>query len=362
MKTQAPGLFTKLIAMMAFLLTSHKTAQGSFNRSPGLREDFKTALHGPVCRNTDRERGRGFDLARLLQSAGVYDAGVIFRVMEARKAGSLNEKKVRRLARSMAVRAGHRSWSYGLCSPRKAWAVSSPVPVPLTLAKLSEKRTSSVLEAYCRSWSLDFAAFDAGLPEQLQKLPDQKAGQAPDQKPGMLSLSCRPAAPPRAGRELWLLFPSPGTKGRKIPASPPLWQPNGDDPGKIAHWINRIRNHHGLRPLDFRSPEIRKTARHLSQSGVLKHDRRQLNDERKRLARHAYTFLGEDRVIAEDAQSMARLLWLSPLHRSLILNPRANLGGLFFVRKENLLVFVAAKAANPRPPGKRWSGRRLGSE
>jgi uncharacterized protein YkwD len=127
------------------------------------------------------------------------------------------------------------------------------------------------------------------------------------------------------GPVLWYLTPLFGGPQTLPPESEAL--SHGELSRSLALWINKIRYKEGLKALHFdRDLEI--FAGFLAKNGSLMHDRYQLKSIFHKMKDSHVSPLGEDRVRAPDALTMAWLLWNSPRHRGLLLSPEATAIGV----------------------------------
>ncbi|MCB9229276.1 MAG: hypothetical protein H6618_06665 [Deltaproteobacteria bacterium] len=327
--------------LIFLILTMLHLHQAEASSGPQFREDLTSPFNTIVC-----NKAASLDHERLWQ-AGLNEAGLTLRILEASAVGSLSEKKVRTLAKAMAVRADHRSWSFGLCNQKTGWVLSSPLPAPVSLES-KRSQTLKILSKYCQSWHVDFAPSDHGYPEQLSSSREKAPSFLAGKRSGMISLSCLPKEPTWSGEELWLLYPLKQGQRSDSAFPVPEWAESGTEQD-LTKWINRVRGRHGLPVLNFSEPQLHQVAADLTISGLLRHDKQQMKEAEMTLRKHSFDFLGENRVIAYNPESMARLFWLSPRHRGLLLNKEARFGGIAQAPDRNLLVFIAARESR-KPP------------
>ena len=123
---------------------------------------------------------------------------------------------------------------------------------------------------------------------------------------------------------------------------------NSQDIASFNDWINTVRLQAGLNLLKDDNIHLQASSKRLAKRMTVRHDRRQLRQERKTLSEHELELLGENRVEGVSYEEMAWLLWNSPRHRNLLLNPKAthvSIGDKV-KNQRSLAVLVFAKALN----------------
>ena len=318
---------------------------GLYGKSaPVYREDIRAGIHEKVCQNKKAPD------SEFLWAQRIHDSGMVLRILQKKDSGPVSDRKLQILAKSMAVRTEHRSYSFGQCHGGLGWVLSSPAPGPLK----SEKELMSVIQSSgaqeCRKLVAELASLNSASTEVLFDAKNSRGGSLKvPSRAGVISLSCLPKEPAWAGPELWYLFPTEKARSKDLLKNG-IWAEKSGPDGietSIVAWIRQVRKDQGLGDLELFQGSMRDRARFLTLSGSVRHDRRDLQDIRTSLKKDHIDFLGENRVIAKDAKTMSQLFWISPAHRRLILNAEADVGAVSFDPDTSLLVLILGK----RSPG-----------
>ncbi|MBC7658297.1 MAG: hypothetical protein H7249_01165, partial [Chitinophagaceae bacterium] len=128
-----------------------------------------------------------------------------------------------------------------------------------------------------------------------------------------LSLTCHPLDKSQDGPELWTLI-ALRTEGT----------PKINSAAELVEWIQNQRRHDHLPALSIGNKSLQGLVDKAAQQRDLHHPHALLLKEKQKLKSQKIDLLGEDRVSARDFSAIANLLWNSPQHRRLLLNPRAN--------------------------------------
>ncbi len=315
-----------------------RPAPSTLPRDPVERRDLSSALGPLMCANQPPD-------SKTLWQMGIFDAQMEGLRLSSEVYGkdvllATARKKSRILAR-MRHFGGH---AYGVCSDgSRAWGLA--VPSPEAISPLSERGRVTLpvasLKARCESFRVDFANENGGQPKAIQLVKNESAVISAMGR-GVLSITCQPKTPHWQGPVLWALMPSSKGLDFKVPDLLES-QPRSIDDG-LSHWIGQIRAKEGLAPLIIHS-ELQRYAELLAIDGSLRHNRTQLNVVARKLRNTTISPLGEDRVRARDLASMVWLLWNSPRHRGLLLDPAASsLGiGTKNLGSETLAVILTGK-------------------
>jgi uncharacterized protein YkwD len=113
---------------------------------------------------------------------------------------------------------------------------------------------------------------------------------------------------------------------------------------ELLAWINQKRTEERLPELKL-DRELTDAARGLLNGQTIRHDLRALNTAKISLLKRGIEGLGENRVGGNNLAEAAGLLWMSPAHRDLILNPKADTAGLAVTKDEQgvFLVMLVGK-------------------
>jgi hypothetical protein len=324
---------------------SHLDSQKQIRPSPSIlrrgpveRLDLSRALGPLLCVDKSPD-------PKALWEMGIFDA----QIEGLRLSSKGHDKDVllataQKKSRILARMKHFGGYAYGVCADGSiAWGLAVPSPEPISSISDSGKfpMPMASLKARCESFRVDFANEDGGQPKTVP-LGKNKLASIAGMGRGVLSVTCQPRAPRWQGPVLWALVPSNKSIEFKIPFSP-NGQPRSIEDG-LRHWIGQIRAKEGLAPLMIH-PELQHYGDLLAIDGSLRHNRTQLNIVARKLRHTTTSPLGEDRVRAQDLASMVWLLWNSPRHRGLLLDPAASsLGiGTKNLGSETLAVILTGK-------------------
>lgn len=319
-----------LIALLCILAGGAAKANSN---SVSLRTDLEI-LRERVCAGDTSPSPQ--DLWKL----GLYDAQI--NALRSKTAASRQEL-ITQTAKELQKNR-HHGYAYGQCpGGRHSWIVTTPSTG--NLLDLSSKTLRvhlSLMITACASVDIDFAAEDGGMPRSLLKRhkPDFAAALINPEflRPGTLAVTCHPENPKKNGPELWALAAVQG--GSKATAPQESFEMKD-----FYSWLQDRRSEQGLDMLTINPPELQELAEELSKVDGLKHPRALLNERGRDLKKKKISLLGENRAEASNLSEMAWLLWNSPQHRRLLLNPKANSLGLAVKGsgREKLLVMVVGK-------------------
>lgn len=343
MRRMLPGFFAFALVLGPFTASG---AAGSSGAPLTLthRLDIETALHQRIC---EAESVQSF-----LRPVRLWEAGIFDGQMEAswiRADRSIDAEQLAAAAEAQAKELKHQGYAYGICGSQQAWIISTPAATPILISRSDGLITlnSSALAA-CAQFEVDAAAALEGTPRSLlsKRKPHRQALQINPAllEPGSLSVTCHPPDPARRGPELWALMPIGEWDRTQFPKA----KVGSDDNftfSELRAWLQAIRVEHALPQLKSDQPLLARFARELSTHTSIRHPRPLLRSQAQELKKQRGSWLGENRVKAFSPEDMAWLLWHSPQHRRLILNPKANAVGLEISqsRPEKLLVMVMAR-------------------
>ena len=307
--------------------------------TPTARTDLNPVLERLLCADT-----APLNPARSL-AAGLVDANLQGMILRSKKAVTIDS--LRRSARSLATRNMHGGHSFGQCSDGSYWIASMPSPVSLQRNAGRVEIPVDLLGSRCKKHEVTYVRWEAGDAQRLQLEGSNLSikGLAP----GIAAVTCHPTRPAWAGPTNWFLVPIGGVDIRSVP----LWEstPRLQDPmAQLVSWINRIRSRQGRVALRHDREHLRDAASLLAASGRSSHDTSLMGKVLDQLLAESVTPLGENRVVGADLHEMVTLLWMSPRHRQLLLEERANLIGVVqrVVPTGKLAVLVVANKKRPK--------------
>ena len=174
-------------------------------------------------------------------------------------------------------------------------------------------------------------------------LTDDLTARLPEAK-GYASVLCSPKIFSASGPREWALIPVGGAKSNARDIAPVAGFLNE---AELLAWINQKRTEERLPELKL-DRELTDAARGLLNGQTIRHDLRALNTAKTSLLKRGIEGLGENRVGGNNLAEAAGLLWISPAHRDLILNPKADMVGIN-VTKDDQSVFVVMLVGRRTP-------------
>jgi hypothetical protein len=205
----------------------------------------------------------------------------------------------------------HRGFNIGHCSERSHWYILS-YPSAISMEPKEEFNESDI-KKHCRAYRIDFIG-DHDAKSRSYHSDDREID-------GVRALTCYPKD--RDEPEEWILEPT-GTKLKSLPYSTST---------SMKDFIASVRNRYKLNPIKF-TP--------FTTHAGLSHSRHELRKVRSLLEGKGLHLIGENRVKTQSLKEAFFLLWYSPRHRDLLLDPKAR-GGIIAEqthRKEQLFSIV----------------------
>jgi len=340
----SPLLITMFIISMTIALPAFSY------QPPQLRLDLTQKLSLFLC-----EQDPTKVLPSQLWQQGVFDFDMTSYQIQAESGQWLSQSRVQKAAQTFAQQNHHGGYAFALCSQQKAWIITAPSQIPPV--RRSEQAILFSLDAArlsCRSLAIDHASQHTS---QVRRILQHSLGKKSEHSKypntsgpwlqinhhllstGFLTLTCLPKQS-NLGPITWTMLPIFNKHQRLTEARK---YPNSAEPKLILQWINQQRQEAGLASLQSNSPQLYQAAAALSQHNLtVHHQRPHLRKIRDHLAPQGFRLIGENRVRAGSPSLLAWLLWNSPRHRSLLLNPKATHIGINIrhIDQEKLLVLV----------------------
>lgn len=303
----------------------------------GLLLSPALALAAPQFREDLRKASAHFceESKASLKDFGVYDAQLELAFVK-------DVKNPEAFARDYAQENKHRGFSFGSCKDQRQWIVSSPSPSAV-LQIIEEKKFLSIdekaLKTVCGSYDIDGIQKAVEAPVSIRKAaqPKDKSSEIPLELEtySTVTLTCHPKDKDKEGPELWALAPL------SIPDAIRNLKTEDD----FRFWIAELRRRNKLEVLATGNKSLQDLADESSAIKDLRHPRELLLRKKADLSHLNIEVLGENRAAAPSYKALAELLWNSPTHRRLLLNPKANQIALKTREKgdEKLLVMVLAR-------------------
>jgi hypothetical protein len=308
-------------------------------KDPVPRSDLMSKLGETLCRSAEAP------IPAKLWNLGIFDAQMEAAWITSSETLELDDLKV--AAAREARNNRHLGYAFGLCSERRGWILSTAAPVPLLTETdhLLQVNIPALL-GRCKSFDLDHAAAAMGVPKSIiRKRSVQTQGVQINTaflEAGTLAVTCHPPDAKKDGPVLWALAPVGSWDREAIPFFHPI---KHQSPEGLLQWLQEIRAKHSMAALNLEQPILQRFASQLIEETSLRHPRPLLQKQLRTLGAQQAQLLGENRVKASRLIDMAWLLWFSPQHRRLLLNPDANALGtqMSTLEHEKLLVLVLAK-------------------
>ena len=311
----------KLISLM--LLCSPTLLWGKSALGLNYRADLREKLGSTICSKNAALAPQ--DIWR----KGIYDAQSNGELV--RSVGKpLEISELKRSLIEQAKQHRHFGGSFGACNKNDGWILSTPAPSPILKDGMDTYSiTRRDLVQYCRSHRFDYASAEGYSTRQIRSGFKTSAGKRISINlallaPGTLSITCYPKTPKWQGPVTWFLLPvKEGPKGN-LPQHEYLAKA-ANKQASLLDWINAVRGDANLPTLRLASQNIAAVTKPVTSGSGIAHDRRLLKSLRTKLKSQGLKFIGENRAEGESLLDVAWLLWHSPRHRSLILNPKGRI-------------------------------------
>ena len=252
---------------------------------------------------------------------------------------------VRDRAKKLASANEQLGFAYGVCAEGGGWAMAFPSPSGFSLEN-NVLKFPGVISKLCVTGSLKTAFVPESRGHSLgMKMTGFSSVAVPSQK-GYAAVSCVLKMFPQSGPREWALVP---VSGANPDASEIGRQSFSKIDRTIDSWINEKRRLENL-PSMTSSKDLFLAASSLIAKKEVRHNLSALGAVRDSLLKKGIEALGEDRVRGRDIDELVGLIWMSPLHRDLVLNPVADAMGIA-VRQDSegffAVILVGKKLAGP---------------
>ena len=257
-------------------------------------------------------------------SHGVFDAQIEITTLRPKDSSSkITAKIAQKRARELAQASEQLGYASGICDDGSAWVGTFPGPAGIELSG-SELRLPMAAKSICANNSLKvlFAAERRGRSMSVPFSEDLVA-RIPAQK-GFVSVSCVPKIFSDSGPREWALFPTESSRYNVPELRPSL---NESSEESLIKWINARRQGDSLPPLAM-DKDLEAASKVLAVQTSVRHNLPALSRVRNDLAKLNVQPLGEDRANGKTIGEIAGLLWRSPGHRDLLLNPSGQIAGI----------------------------------
>ena len=230
---------------------------------------------------------------------GVLDSQVLVALYQYKE--PLKLRAIQALAKQQMTTEHHRGFYFAKCSDTQFYIITTPSPV-----EPSSPDLEGTLKQQCISYQIDRAQ-RTGLSERIS-LPLKRL------KGASSTVICKLVN----SNQEWFLFP-------------PLDIEYSRSPLNLVDWLNQQRRSHILPDLK-EHPSLRQIAQNLLINLKPLHNRSEIEKSFKLLIKQpdfsGARFIMEDRVSGKTLGEVQDLLWWSPKHRDLILNPKVNRLGI----------------------------------
>lgn len=279
--------------LFLLLWASSAGVLGAASKQPadGLRVDLRAKLGPVLCSQKEIT-------PQIAWSMGVYDAEVSGKYFTARK---LSDANISSLAVKHAASTGSFGHSYGKCKNGIFWMIS--VSSPYSLKNFLKNPD------FCDRSTILFAENGVSQPFEVdlsKPLPKKK---------GMLGIYCLKGTT----KKTFFLKPVQSPPTNSIPEKLDGEFQSLDKVGFIK-WLNKVR---AKLKLDVvANKDLLRSLTDPLQNTNVQHNLEGLARLSQQLKVQGFEFIGENRVLAADAQQLLWQLWYSPLHRKLLLDAR----------------------------------------
>jgi len=271
------------------LLISTVMSLPALGQGLSLRDDFMSLGTFP-CQSPDTYE---------FWKKKLFDSQISVSIYQFKK--KLTQDIAKSLAEKTASSKHHRGFAFGSCGDSKYYVITTPSPIRIDSTELEKK-----LKESCLSFQAA-ATTETHLVAAIDLPPKQIKDQG-------VSVTCFLA---NTTQEWFLLPPSNWTKTT--------------EEGDLFSWINLKRMTLKLSPL-AKDHDLDTVAKQLNQQTTPLHDRASLKkallDLKQKSKFEKTKFLFEDRALGKSLEEVKDLLWWSPRHRQLLLNPEAKNIGL----------------------------------
>ena len=309
----------------SFLMASTTLMAGQTNAPHIIQRNIPPALESVLC-----ERNA---VAEDFVTNGLFDAQIEVLVMkpngsavkDVRKdAGQKLAAMAQKRALEMATKSEQLGYSSGTCEGGSAWAVTFPAPYPITVKDGELNIPTQAAKDICSLGSLKvlYVAEKKGRAVAIP-LNRHLTAKLPEQR-GYIGVMCAPRAFPNSGPREWAIIPVAGASTHTEVSASVV---GASYETQLQTWINEKRISELLGPLAS-DTEFASAAKGLLVGKDIHHDIHALTRAHVALVRSGREPFGENRVAGRSVNELIDLLWMSPAHRSLILNPTADAVGI----------------------------------
>jgi hypothetical protein len=302
---------------------------------PQFRTDLVATLGNVFC---SPESGT---LTQKAWAQGVYDAQIEGRTLESFTEQKIDEQILQQKAKDLAKQNYHLGFSFGHCPGGMAWMASMPSPEPATIDSLNRLIwPQKTMDQACKNTSAD-SALAKGSMTQTHKTSEHL--NLPEED-GVMTISCWPKTPDWMGPMVWFMAPTGKGPGTFVPQAE-LFRSENQDSEKLLAWIQQVRKIFKAKEVALGNESLDRASQLLSVGKTVHHNRTLLKSVNSWLKEDGLQLIGEDRAKAMSARQLAWLLWHSPRHRTLLLDPTASHMSVNLVQDkgESLAVILMAK-------------------
>ena len=317
------------------------SSQSLADKHYSSRDKLASSLTSSIC-----EDGPSDDLHQIAWDLGIYDAAIDIRILKRRNKGSLTTGKLRSFAIWQMKQNYHHGFGFGRCDKERAFVVSVPSRRPIKFSKSGKSFSLPMIYHSCKKVYARYVGQKGGESKKL-KVSRHGRVKIAKLKPGMVSISCQAKHPKWLGPILWHLVPIKLKQMPQLPYSE-HFSSTQDAEQQLQSWVNHVRRHEGLVPLNFTKKVMKNAASELAVSKMIFHDRSVMKQVKASLSGQDLRPLGEDRARASSLSRIAWLFWHSPAHRDLILNKKADLAGLSLSKEEDSYFAVLMTAQSDK--------------
>lgn len=264
------------------------------------------------------EKAASTDFTEVFWQAGLNIAQVEGGTVDYKGTSSGIKEYIKVQAISLAQRHQHKFYTFGYCSPQKAWYATLPVAENLMVNQNTVFLSLKKLSQQCHNIEIAYAEISSPKVTRIASKGISKII-TKDFVPGFLGVSCTPKGG-TLGPQLIYLVPVKTTYQDAL-------QKLDLTSGNLLAWINRVRKKLDLSELSS-DGELDSLARNLVKARTLAHFHQETLEKTGKLRRElGYQDIRELKARGKSPDEIKKFLWFSPFHRLALIDPAAtNLG------------------------------------
>jgi uncharacterized protein YkwD len=253
---------------------------------------------------------------------------------------------IQRRALEVAEKSEQLGYAFGICADGAAWAVTFPAPFPIIVADGELNIPAQAGKETCSKGSISVLYVSESKGRAVAVPLSRNLTAKLPERPGYIGVMCTANAFPNSGPREWAIIPVAGVTAHVETGASAS---GSSTETLLLAWINEKRKAELLTPLVL-DKEFSAAAAGLVAGRKIHHDIHALTLTRMALVRSGREPFGENRVAGRTVSELENLLWMSPAHRNLILNPAADAAGITVSQDSHgmfSVIIVGHKVAGP---------------